>query len=236
MNEKSGIECHTIMEVGKVIYQLRHRDTDMWISPSCGFHSSFFPILPAEEVSNLWNPANWADFILKSQWGIRSQATSSMDRGARGGDFFIMTFSVSLTSPVMLHFSHWSPSAGTYSFMHPSALSVSPKAGANLDASVPWPGTSTPCLFSTALLLSCPTFHPPKRLLTSLSSPWPTGILVSVMCPIRETSHTNFPLLGYRGTSVISRLLPFSVLLYCKGLHHRMLAFPNALLQSSLLM
>lgn len=109
MNEKSGIECHTIMEVGKVIYQLRHRDTDMWISPSCGFHSSFFPILPAEEVSNLWNPANWADFILKSQWGFRFRATSSRDRGASRGDFFIMTFSVSLTSPVMLHFSTGHP-------------------------------------------------------------------------------------------------------------------------------
>lgn len=64
-----------------------------------------------------------------------------------------------------------------------------------------------------------------------LSGPWQIGILISVMCQLREPSYTNFPLWGYCGTSVIiSWLFQFSSLVYCKGLHQRMLVFPKALL------
>lgn len=53
----------------------------------------------------------------------------------------------------------------------------------------------------------------------------PDAQIFSVMCQVGETSHTDFPLLGYYGTSVI-----ISVLVYCKGLHHRMIGFPKVLL------
>lgn len=86
MSEPSTAEGCTAMQVGEaadwgwwhsaqVHCEVWHSLFILWIS------QLLFPTV-THERSNGWNSANWADFILKSQWSFRSQATSSKDNEA----------------------------------------------------------------------------------------------------------------------------------------------------------
>lgn len=84
-----------------------------------------------------------------------------------------------------------SPGAGTCSSPHPSALSTAPQAGGDPDDL--FHGLTLPSQ-AYFLLCCCYTLLPPTawNYCWQPEWPWPTGILISVMCPLKNRATLIF--------------------------------------------